>query len=281
MEEFMTLFSVDPDKCNRDGICATVCPFALIEMKSEDAVPTPVDIAGERCMNCGHCMAACPTGALSLNTMAPSDCIPISLKTKLDKVQMDHLLLARRSIRVFKDKPVPRETVEELLRMASYAPTGHNSQMTQWLVIDDPDHIRHLAGMVIDWLRGLLDENPGFARSMEADILVAQWDKGNDYILRSAPCLVIAHAPEHFKGIHLVRNQFVIAMTYLELAAMSMGLGGCWGGFFQAAVEMHPPMNAAIGLPEGHLSYECMVLGYPKYPYHRIPKRNEPKVNWR
>ena len=62
---------------------------------------------------------------------------------------------------------------------------------------------------------------------------------------------------------------------------MSMGLGGCWGGFFQAAVEFYPPMNAAIGLPEGHLSYECMVLGYPKYPYHRTPKRKEPTVIWR
>ena len=28
----MALFTVDPEKCNRDGICVASCPFSLIEM---------------------------------------------------------------------------------------------------------------------------------------------------------------------------------------------------------------------------------------------------------
>jgi nitroreductase/NAD-dependent dihydropyrimidine dehydrogenase PreA subunit len=277
----MTLFTVDPEKCNRDGICVQICPFALIEMKSEDAIPTPVEIAPERCMNCGHCMAVCPTGALTLDTMNPADCIPVQPALQATPEQIAQLVRARRSIRVFKDKPVPRETISHLLDIVAYAPSGHNSQMVQWLVIDDRAEIQRLAGMVIDWMRLVMQMSPDMGRSMEADILINQWDMGRDYIFRSAPALIIAHAPQDHKDIYPARSNFTIAMTVLELAALSMGLGGCWAGFFQAAVQFYPPMNEAIGLPPNHLSYECLMLGYPKYRYQRIPLRNAPKITWR
>ena len=277
----MTLFTIDPEKCNRDGICVTSCPFALIEMKSEDAIPTPIAIAEERCMNCGHCMAVCPKGALTLKTMGPSDCRSVIRDKKINFEEMEQLFLARRSIRVFKDKPVSKETLRELFRLVGYAPSGHNARVVQWLVIEDAKEIKKLSGLVIEWLRRLLKENPLLAISMEADILVGAWDRGGDYILHSAPHVIIAHGPQHFKDVYPVRSEFAIAMSYLELAAASMGIGTCWAGFFQAAVQFYPPMNEAIGLPDGQLSYECMMLGYPKYNYQRIPLRNEPNILWK
>ena len=277
----MALFTVDPEKCNRDGICVDICPFALIEMKTKDAVPTPIDIAAERCMNCGHCMAVCPTGALTLTTMSPSDCLPVEMSLQATPEQIENLVKARRSIRVYKDKPVPRETIQQLLDIVAYAPSGHNSQMIHWLVIDDPAEIKRLAGMVIDWMRIVTQMSPEMGKAMEADILINQWDKGRDYIFRTAPALIIAHAPQDHKDIYPARSNFAIAMTVLELAAFSMGLGGCWAGFFQGAVQFYAPMNEAIGLPPNHLSYECMMLGYPKYRYQRIPLRNAPKITWR
>jgi ferredoxin len=277
----MTLFTIDPEKCNRDGICVEICPFALIEMKTKDAVPTPVDIASERCMNCGHCMAVCPTGALTLTTMKPAECLPVQKDMPITREQIGYLMKARRSIRVFKDKPVPRETIQALLDIVAYAPTGHNSQLIHWRVIDDPAEIKRLAGMVIDWMRMVMQMSPEMGKSMEADILINQWDNGKDYIFRSAPALIIAHAPQDHKDIYPARSNFAIGMTALELCASTMGLGGCWAGFFQAAVQFYPPMNEAIGLPPNHLSYECMMLGYPRYRYQRIPLRNTPKITWR
>ena len=182
---------------------------------------------------------------------------------------------------MFKDEPVSKDTLKELFRLVGYAPSGHNARVVQWLMIEDADEIKKMSGCVIEWLRGLLKENPMFARSMEADILVGAWDRGADYILHSAPHVVIAHGPQQFKDVYPFRSEFAIAMSYLELAAASMGIGCCWAGFFQAAVQFYPPMNEAIGLPDGHLSYECMMLGYPKYQYQRIPLRNEPNVLWK
>ena len=59
----MSLFEVDQDKCNRDGICAAECPLKIIDMKST-GIPAPVNGADALCINCGHCVAVCPTGAI-------------------------------------------------------------------------------------------------------------------------------------------------------------------------------------------------------------------------
>lgn len=54
---------------------------------------------------------------------APSDDLPASI---------DEAITSRRSIRAFQSKPVPRETVEHILEVASRAPSGTNMQ--PWLV---------------------------------------------------------------------------------------------------------------------------------------------------
>ena len=70
----MSLFTVDKEKCKRDGICVSECPMKIIAIKSEDAFPEPVPEAEEFCINCGHCVAVCPHEALSLETMDVQDC---------------------------------------------------------------------------------------------------------------------------------------------------------------------------------------------------------------
>ena len=41
---------------------------------------------------------------------------------------VEEALLSRRSVRAFRPDPVPRATVEEILRLASRAPSGTNVQ---------------------------------------------------------------------------------------------------------------------------------------------------------
>ena len=63
----------------------------------------------------------------------------------------------------------------------------------------------------------------------------------------------------------------VIALAYLELAAFGLGLGACWAGYFNAAANMHQPMQKALDLPEGMGVYGGMMLGVPKFEYQRMP----------
>ena len=92
------LLLIDTEKCKRDGICVKACGRRIIEMKDQEAVPTPVAGAEELCVNCGHCVAACPTGALSLDTMKSEDCPDIRKNLMISVEQAEQFFHSRRSI---------------------------------------------------------------------------------------------------------------------------------------------------------------------------------------
>jgi len=72
-----------------------------------------------------------------------------------------------------------------------------------------------------------------------------------------------------------------IAMSYLELAALPLGLRTCWAGIFQAALRKWEPLKTALSLPEGHINHYPMMLGYPRFKYYRVPERKQPMIIWR
>jgi len=61
----------------------------LIEMGEADSVPTLIADAEELCVNCGHCVAVCPSGALALRTMRPEDCPEIKKELLIDLEQAE------------------------------------------------------------------------------------------------------------------------------------------------------------------------------------------------
>ena len=71
------------------------------------------------------------------------------------------------------------------------------------------------------------------------------------------------------------------ALSYLELYAHAKGLGTCWAGYFTVASNHHEPLTKALMLPAGHKCFGAVMLGYPRYRYYRIPKRNDVFVTWR
>jgi NAD-dependent dihydropyrimidine dehydrogenase PreA subunit len=162
----MSLFTIDPVKCKRDGFCAEVCPLHLIDFTDREAAPKPVEGGEEECLRCGHCMSVCPHGALQLGVITLSAFTPIAKEFSLSFEQVDQLLRGRRSCRVYKAKMVPRRILEQLIRMGGYAPSGHNSQPTSWLVIHDRSEVRRLAGLTVEYLRKMLENEPEFARSL-------------------------------------------------------------------------------------------------------------------
>jgi nitroreductase len=72
-----------------------------------------------------------------------------------------------------------------------------------------------------------------------------------------------------------------IALTFLDLAAPTVGLGACWAGFFMMAAAQSPQLQELLALPEGHACCGALMIGYPKYAYHRLPTRKEPAISWR
>lgn len=272
----MTLFTVDTDKCNQDNICAAECPVKIIQI-NPDAVPTPVNGAEKVCIRCGHCVAVCPTGALSHADLKPEDCLPVNPKWLLSPEQAEHFLRHRRSIRVYKDKPVERQTIEKLIHIARYAPSGHNMQPVRWQVIYDKNEVRRLSGHVVDWMRHMLTSATAMAKAMHFDLVVGAWDLGVDVVSRGAPHLILANGPVANMSS---QSACTIALTYLELAVPSFGLGACWNGFFNAAAMSWKPLQEDLCLAPGEKNFGAMMVGYPKFKYHRMPERNAPKIRW-
>lgn len=260
------LVTIDTEKCGKDGICIEECPFYLLRANA-DGVPEMIPGGESVCLKCGHCLAVCPNGAISLEGISPESCDRVPKEISFSEEAISQLIKTRRSIRVYKDQPVDREIMERLVETVQYSPTAKNLQPVHWIFVDDRAKIHQMAALTIDWLRKL---------NMVPDIIDA-WDNGHDIILRGAPFLAIAHAAK--KSINPAAD-CAIACTTLELLANSTGIGGCWAGYFMRASNHFEPLKQFLKVPDGHHVYAALMLGYPKFKYQRIPKRQVPKVQW-
>ncbi len=273
----MTLIAVQQHTCNQDGLCSAVCPMKIIAFSKGD-YPTPIPEAGDLCIRCGHCVAVCPTGSLRHTDLPLAACPPIRRELMLSEEQSRQFLRSRRSIRNYRDQPVPRETLQKLIEVARYAPSGHNSQGARWLVLDQREELNRLRGLVADWMRWMLKNMAEVSLSLHIDRALERIEGGEDVVLRGAPALIVAYGA---KTDRMAQSTCTIALSYLDLAATGMSLGTCWAGYFNAAASLFPPMMAALGLPEGHQSYGAMMVGYPRYRYQRLPERKAPDITWR
>lgn len=272
------MIQVDTEKCKRDRICASECPMGIIRLKGDEGYPEMVPGGEKACLVCGHCVAVCPLGAMSHELVPVELCPPIREELSIDLERAVQFLRSRRSVRVFKDQPVEREKIQRLIEIARYAPTGGNSQLLQWTVFTDKEQIQRLAQMAVEWIRKLVEGGPRPGVPAYMPMIVAGWDAGRDTVLRNAPCLIIASSPQdNANGMVDV----TLALSYLELAATTMGLGTCWAGLLQRAIQFWPPLREAVGLPEAHTNQYPMMLGYRRFRYHRLPERKLPRITWR
>ena len=272
----MGLISIDVNKCNQDEFCVRDCPTAIISLPEGGFPEIAPDKEGS-CLECGHCVAVCPFGALSHKRIPIEKSPEIQDKLNLGEEQASQFLRSRRSVRRFLDKPVERDRIRRLIEVARYAPTGGNSQMVEWLVLDDRSRIKAIAGLTVNWVREIVKNPEVVAASPYLPLAVAAWDAGFDSVLRGAPVLVTAMAPkEAMNGM----VDLTLALSYLDLYATPMGLGTCWAGLLQGAMLNSPAVKSAVGVPATHPSHYPIMLGYPEPRYFRLPERRVPKITF-
>lgn len=255
----MSFLTIDKKLCTKDGLCVQDCPMKIINFAT-DGYPEIKPENSESCIKCGHCLAICPNAALTIKGKNSGTCPPVS-KDKLSWETIEAMVKSRRSIRRYKSEIIPAETLDKLLNVTRWAPTGGNSQFVKWLVIENPEALKKIIGFIAEWARA----NEDFK------FLAAAWDKGEDMILRGAPQLAIAYAGDSYGS---APNDCVIAATTLELAASTQGIGACWAGFFMVACGYkYQPLLDFLALPAGHKVCAALMLGYPRSKYTHIPPR--------
>ena len=246
---------IDPARCVGCGCCARECPQYLLRIEEKKCVVSDEDMA--RCHGCGHCLAVCPAGALVLDGIREPlpDCIPLRM-TAEGRAQ---LFQGRRSIRHYRQDPVPREVLEICLDMARYAPTGGNTQQVEWICADPPQMLRGVVVGLFRWVRG-----PGGFYARMADL----FDQGHDSILRGAPGLVLAHAAAESRW---AAHDCSIAASWLELALYSFGAGSCWAGLVISALRAGEDLG--LGVPAGRRVEAALMYGYPAVRYLHLPRK--------
>lgn len=272
----MGLLQVDLDACNRDGICVAVCPVGILMLDAAGG-PQVREGSAPYCLACGHCVAACPTGALDhvRNPVGTQRLLPSGPVIDPETAQL--FLRSRRSIRCYEERPVPREVLLQLLDIARYAPSGHNSQGISYLIVEGRQAVDSVSRQVLAWMRQMILEQPETAGRLHMPGIVKACERGEDRILRQAPQLIVAHAPESNRAASV---STVLALEYVELVAPTLGLGTCWAGFAQICAQQYPKLPELLAIPPRHSVTGMLMVGYPKFPYYRAPSRNPLDIQW-
>jgi len=259
-------FQVDVDQCNACGLCTRDCPMGIIEGN-----PPRVDPEKEiRCVRCQHCLAICPTGAISLEGRKASDSLPLTTGDLPSLDQIDLLIRSRRSIRQYQNKDVDPELLRRLLNVSAYAPTGVNARALTFTVIDRKRRMADFREQVFAALTKHAARIPDRLQFL-ASAPTAYAEHGIDILFRTAPHLIIASAPT---SAPCGQVDVPIALAAFELLAVSAGLGTVWCGLLKAVLETLPELKTHLDMPVEGIHYYPMLFGHPAVEYARTVQRD-------
>ena len=121
--------SVDESKCIGCSLCVDDCPNNLLYLESGKAHSRK-----SGCIECGHCFAVCPQHAIQMNNYDFED-VPATPMTDIDSERLLSAMKSRRSVRQFKNIPVEKEKLDQILEAGRYAPTGSNAQNVSFTIL--------------------------------------------------------------------------------------------------------------------------------------------------
>ncbi len=144
-------------------------------------------------------------------------------------------LLTRRSVRQFeKDKKLSKADIEDLLKIAMYAPSGCNRQPWEFVVVEDEETKDKITQ---------IHSHASFLKDASAAIIVCG-DTNQE----------------------LDENFWVVdtsaAVENLLLAVHGKGLGACWCAIYPYEDRMKE-FQKLLGLPENIKPNALVVVGYP------------------
>lgn len=150
-------------------------------------------------------------------------------------------ILERRSYRVYQDKPVSDEIVENLLKAGMFAPSAMNSQPWEFLVIRDQQKKEQLSELSSNWS-----------------------------MLKHAPLGILVMA--NTSGYRAKTTDFFVqdcaaSTMCILLAAEAQGLGGVYLGLYPKQSEMQK-VRDLLDIPAHIIPFSLVSIGYPDKPLY-------------
>ena len=166
-------------------------------------------------------------------------------------------LYARKSVRVFEDRPIDEEIVGEILEAAFQAPTAGNQQLYTIIRVTDP--------VLLDRLSESCDHQPFIKEAKLVLVFCAdclKWYKAYTY----GGC---APREPGTGDLMLAVTDSAIAAQNAVVAAESYGIGSCYIGDI---LENCEEQRNILGLPEYVMPACMLVFGYPTEQQKNRPK---------
>lgn len=166
----------------------------------------------------------------------------------------------RRSVRRYKDEPVPREVIEKIVEAGTWAATGMNRQSPIIIAVTN---------------RALRDR----LCAMNAKILESMGRGGAGDPFYGAPAVLVVLAD---KNVPTCIHDGSLVMGNLMLAASELGVGSCW--IHRAKETFETEEGKAIlkelGITGDYVGVGNCVLGYPDSDVPEAKPRKENYVFW-
>ena len=167
-----------------------------------------------------------------------------------------------RSVRKFRQDPVPDEIIRSILRAATRAASGSNAQPWEFVVVRDAKvKARLTEPMLRTWLERL-GSGPRMTGRMkevydDATAMLRDTEKVPAIIYCCIDLNLVSKSEE-------VRYASILpAVQNLMLAAHAMGLGTCLTVHGSTPTRGEPEVKGILGIPD-HVKIACLVyLGYP------------------
>jgi coenzyme F420-0:L-glutamate ligase / coenzyme F420-1:gamma-L-glutamate ligase len=181
----------------------------------------------------------------------------------------------RQSVRAFKDRPVPRAALEEMIEAARWAPSPHGAQPWRFVVLTRLEAKRTLAeAMGDEWRRTL-------AMDGETEEVVARRLQLSRQRIEQAPALILACLYladlDLYPDLDRQRAEEVMAIQSLGaaiqnmlLAAYSLGLDTGW---MCAPLFAQQTVRAALELDASLIPHALIPVGYRAAEPRRRPHR--------
>ncbi|MFX1553348.1 MAG: nitroreductase family protein [Promethearchaeota archaeon] len=260
----MSILGIDYEKCSNCNICVTTC---LLFRKDKDQNKVIlVDNPRYNCNLCGHCIARCPEDAILYDGIGEAFTYEGVEKpeTIASYDTIYKFLSANRSVRLYKKKKVPSDTLKKVFEAMFRAPTGDNKRSERFSILSDRDQIKKMNDAVLETLYANPETNESYGYLFR---LISRAFQSPVYF--DAPHIIFVDSIEDSE---IEATNIGIIITYGRLAAQALGLGTCWNGWTQFAMRLNPKIKELANIRGNIMG--AFIIGYPAVRFYRSPPRS-------
>jgi nitroreductase len=183
-------------------------------------------------------------------------------------MHFSELLLKRRSVRKFIDKPVEIAVLENIINDSTLAPSAGNEQPWKFIIVTNKNILLRISDECKKNLLIRIQNNPNDYAKKYSNM----FENESFNIFYNAQSLIIILGESNVKNLQL---DCTLAASYLMMSATSKGLGTCWVNFAKEIADTN--LLLEIGIPENHRIVAPIIIGYPAVE-PLIPRRKKAQI---